>query len=67
MQAVLEARAVAGASLAVDHIYCCSPEVSLCGLDISQHPVIDEDENLCVVCEDLEDGPCTCPQSAGKS
>lgn len=67
MQAVLEARAVAGASLELDHIYCCSPDVSLCGLDISRHPVIDVDEHLCVVCEDLEDEPCTCPESAGSA
>jgi hypothetical protein len=60
MQATLEARTGTEASLDLNHIYCCSPDVSLCGLDISQHPEVDTDDDMCVVCEDLEDGPCAC-------
>jgi hypothetical protein len=59
-----EAPAAVGSDLGLNHIYCCSPDVSLCGLDISQHPEIDVDENMCVVCEDLEDGPCTCTEAS---
>lgn len=42
------------------HIYCCDPNLGLCGTDLTDHPDVDEDGILCVVCEDLEDEPCAC-------
>lgn len=42
------------------HIYCCNPDLGLCGTDLSDTPEVDEDGILCVVCEDLEEEPCTC-------
>jgi hypothetical protein len=49
----------------LDHIYCCDPNVSLCGADISEEddlgPVdIDELDNPCPKCEAIEnlDEPC---------
>ena len=43
------------------HLYCCDPDRSLCGLDISSHPYVGDDEEItCVVCADLlgDDTPC---------
>lgn len=44
----------------LDHIFCdCNPNIALCGTDISTldfNTVIEED--LCVVCKDLEDKSC---------
>lgn len=48
-----------------DHLYCCNPDVSLCGLDITEHPERDfADEECCPLCADLEDLPCGpgCPE-----
>lgn len=46
----------------LSHIFCdCSPEVSLCGLDISDQPTAEElgdDELLCVVCDYEEEYVC---------
>lgn len=45
----------------IDHLICeCSPDVSLCGLDVSGVPIVDDDndDDLCLVCEDLEHIPC---------
>lgn len=59
----------------LDHLFCCcSPDLALCGTDISDEPVCEDDEdqdNPCVVCVDLEaaicsrcgfglSGPCAC-------
>ena len=48
------------------HTYCCDPNVALCGLyDPDGHWVDQVDPtDECVVCVDLEDGPCAaldCP------
>lgn len=42
------------------HVYCCDPDMSLCGVDLSGVP---EGECTgrdvpCVVCAGLEDAPC---------
>jgi hypothetical protein len=49
----------------LDHIYCCDPDVALCGTDISDAPEIDPNSEInCVVCADLEFQPCAlcCPR-----
>lgn len=51
------ARTSAGDEL--DHIYCCDPDLALCGTDISGHEDNDAD-GTCVVCLDLEFAPCRC-------
>lgn len=46
------------------HVYCCDIDVGLCGTDISALPVLaDGVPATCVVCADLDGGPCspTCP------
>ena len=48
------------------HIYCCNPDLALCGTDISNTPHVDQDGILCVVCEDLEDQECTCQTTEQK-
>ncbi|MFE2600149.1 hypothetical protein ACFXCZ_27280 [Streptomyces sp. NPDC059396] len=42
------------------HIYCpCSDTVAYCGVDLTGAPETgDLDAFLCVVCDDLADGPC---------
>ncbi|MEV6165728.1 hypothetical protein AB0L71_28210 [Streptomyces sp. NPDC052052] len=44
------------------HIYCCNPDLALCGTDISDMAEIDAEEEVdCIVCNDLEAHPCpTC-------
>ncbi len=50
-------------SEAINHIYCCNPDLALCGVDVSAHPVVDIDDADCIVCLDLEDQTCpTCGQ-----
>lgn len=41
----------------LDHLYCCDPDLALCGTDISGHEDNDAD-GTCVVCLDLEFAPC---------
>ncbi|WP_101791098.1 hypothetical protein [Nonomuraea indica] len=42
-----------------DHLYCCNPDLSLCGMDISDSPERDfPDHECCLVCLALEDTPC---------
>ena len=42
-----------------NHLYCCAPDVSLCGLDISESDELDfADEECCIVCRALEGSPC---------
>ncbi len=43
------------------HVVCeCTPEIALCGADVSGQPWVDEgEETTCVVCRDLEDLSCT--------
>lgn len=41
------------------HLYCCTAEVSLCGLDISDANDVDfADEECCPVCLGIADLPC---------
>jgi hypothetical protein len=48
------------------HVYCCDPERSLCGLDLTDHAETGswKAEDECVVCLELEKaayrGPCMC-------
>lgn len=39
----------------LDHWYCCDPDVSFCGRDISETPDVAFDVASCVVCESLAD------------
>jgi hypothetical protein len=42
------------------HLYCCDENLSACGLDLTGEEVSqDDDEPVCVVCEDL--WPLGCP------
>lgn len=45
----------------LNHIYCCNPNIAICGTDVSAHPEVDDDIN-CVVCLDLEGGECDCDE-----
>lgn len=41
------------------HLFCCDPDLSLCGLDLSLTPYgMSPGEEQCVVCVDLEDAVC---------
>lgn len=37
-----------------NHIYCCNPDLALCGADLSQTPEDPDSDTTCVVCTDLE-------------
>lgn len=41
------------------HLYCCNEDLALCGKDISTHKHDPNYDNICVVCLDLEDVPCS--------
>lgn len=47
----------------IDHIYCCNPDLALCGKDVTGEPMTDHDRDngkfceLCVSFEEL-DLPC---------
>lgn len=55
--------ATAGVDLDLNHLYCCDPNVALCGTDVSAFPEVDDDTNR-VVCLDLEDDECDCDEGA---
>ena len=41
------------------HVYChCNPDRGLCGVDLSNCPVVRTNEDLCVVCADLDQLAC---------
>jgi hypothetical protein len=42
------------------HAYCCDENISICGLDITDHAEIDwwGEERDCIVCLELEKLPC---------
>jgi len=40
------------------HLYCCDENLSLCSLDITDLPITNDWEDLCVVCDDIERKPC---------
>jgi hypothetical protein len=49
----------------LDHVYCCDPDLALCGTDVSDVPEIDPDTDVdCIVCNDLDGQPCSpdCPE-----
>lgn len=38
----------------LDHFYCCDEDISMCGFDISDLPVVDFGlDNICVVCAEI--------------
>lgn len=43
-----------------NHLHCCDPDVSLCGLDISGTDLVDapDDDVVCLVCLGLKQHPC---------
>ncbi|MFF7631431.1 hypothetical protein [Streptomyces cyaneofuscatus] len=44
----------------LDHLYCCNPDLALCGTDIGDASEIAPDSDItCIVCADLEDEPCS--------
>jgi hypothetical protein len=45
----------------LDHWYCCDPNVSFCGRDISEIPDVPFDVASCVVCESMAD-TYVCPE-----
>lgn len=51
-----------GTDTDLTHLYCCDPDIAICGEDLSGTPEVDEDGQLCVVCEDLEFQPCACAE-----
>ncbi|GAA3384404.1 hypothetical protein [Streptomyces racemochromogenes] len=53
------ARRTSGSPDELDHLYCCDPDIALCGTDISDHEDNGADGS-CIVCLDLEDNPCDC-------
>lgn len=43
------------------HYYCCNPDRAVCGKDLTGTEDVDEirdDDQLCVVCEELFEVPC---------
>ncbi|MFJ9416678.1 hypothetical protein ACIRPT_21150 [Streptomyces sp. NPDC101227] len=45
----------------IAHFYCCEPDQSLCGLDLSDTPPSKDGEQDCVVCTDLDENDAGCP------
>jgi len=41
---------------------CRGPDVALCGVDLTDAPWVDEDDDLCVVCAELAKMPCPCDE-----
>jgi len=39
----------------LDHVYCCDPDVALCGADLSDHVESSMATNPCVLCIALEE------------
>lgn len=53
-----------GSNDAITHVWCCDPDLALCGEDVSAEPEVPDGVGVdCVVCIDLEDHPCSpgCP------
>ncbi|MEU8540854.1 hypothetical protein AB0C52_12855 [Streptomyces sp. NPDC048717] len=51
----------AAPAASISHIYCCAPDRALCGLDLTGASIAGDGGGLdqdCVVCIDLEAGPC---------
>ncbi|WUH94609.1 hypothetical protein OG900_33640 [Streptomyces sp. NBC_00433] len=44
----------------LDHVYCCDPDIALCGTDISGADFAAFDAASCVVCADLDDTDAPC-------
>lgn len=67
--ATLEAPARPKATGDECHLYCCDPDVSLCGLDVSDEVEVDADHeciSCCSACMDVVYLPCSpeCPDGA---
>lgn len=45
----------------VTHVYCCDPDRSLCGLDLTGTGPARPGEQDCVVCADLDEADIDCP------
>jgi hypothetical protein len=47
----------------VIHLWCCDENISMCGLDITDEPEVqpEEDEVLCPMCALVEDEGLPCP------
>ena len=44
-----------------DHIFCCDPNIGLCGTDLTDVPEAPlREDAMCVVCEDLEFSDAAC-------
>lgn len=44
----------------LDHVYCCNPNLALCGTDISTMGEADHQQATCVVCVELNDTGAPC-------
>lgn len=51
---------ITGSADDLNHVYCCDPDVALCGTDISGDEEVEYDTANCVVCLDLEDAAVAC-------
>jgi len=53
--ATVAARSGNNSTTDLNHVFCCIPDLALCGVDISGDEIVDYDEADCIVCLDLED------------
>lgn len=46
-----------------DHLTCCDPDISMCGLDVSGQPAVEKvsDDDVCRVCRIHEEYSLPCP------
>ncbi|WP_406153155.1 hypothetical protein OG217_05535 [Streptomyces sp. NBC_01023] len=52
---------VASTGAAIAHTYCCEPDWSLCGVDLSDLATSGNGDQECVVCVDLLASGAVCP------
>ena len=45
----------------VDHLYCCDPDVAMCGLDLTGVPEGREFTHVCPLCAEVNDSDTPCP------
>lgn len=56
-----------GANADLMHLVCgwsCNDDLALCGLDVTNEPWGEDEANVCLVCDEIDRGPCssaTCP------
>jgi hypothetical protein len=58
--ALAPASAAASTGDDLAHVYCCNPDVALCGTDVTGVPEVPDEDTTCVVCLDLEDADFAC-------